>query len=114
MNIAFSSQRVESVDAPSVRELVDLVANYAKQETLDPIRGVGRWLAYGLVAVLSLLLGVTILALGALRLLQFEVFAGSTTWSWVPYLIVAVLCAVVVALALSRINKNSLHTGKHS
>lgn len=114
MNLSKPNTHVESVDAPSIGELANLVVTYAKQETLDPIRGAGRWLAYGLVAVLSLILGVTMLALGTLRLLQFEVFADSTTWSWIPYLIVIALCVLVVALTLSRVNKDSLHIGGRS
>ena len=102
------------MDAPSVGELTHLVVAYAKQETLDPIRGAGRWLAYGFTAILFLILGVSMLALGTLRLLQFEIFAGSTTWSWIPYLIVMTLCVLVVALAMSRINKESLHLGGRS
>lgn len=114
MNLFSSGERVESVDAPRIGELVHLVVSYAKQETLEPIRGVGRWLMYGLVAILFLVLGVSMLALGTLRLLQFEIFAGSTTWSWIPYLIVMALCVLVVVLALSRINKESLHLGGRS
>jgi hypothetical protein len=109
-----SNERVESVDAPSIGELADLVITYAKQETLNPIRGAGRWLAYGFAAVLSLILGVAMLAIGALRLLQFEVFSESTTWSWIPYLIVMILCVLVVAITLSRIKKDSLHLGGRS
>ncbi len=114
MILPSSSKHDEYVVAPSVPELARLVVNYAKQETLDPIRGAGRWLAYGFGAVLFLILGMVMLSLGALRLLQYEVFANSTSWSWVPYLIVMVLCALVVALTVSRINKDSLHLGGRS
>jgi len=107
-------KRARPADAPGAGQLVDLVISYAKQETIDPIRGAGRWLAFGISAVSFLLIGVSMLALGVLRLLQFEVFAGSTTWSWVPYLIVMVLCTLVVALTLGRINKKSLHLGGRS
>lgn len=114
MNRSASRKHVESVDAPSVGELAHLVVAYAKQETLEPIRGAGRWLAFGFVAVVFLILGIIMLALGALRLLQFELFANSTTWSWIPYLIVMALCALIVALTLSRIKRDSLHLGGRS
>lgn len=114
MNLPSSSKHDGYVPAPKITELAHLVVAYAKQETLDPIRGVGRWLAYGFGAVLFLILGMIMLTLGALRLLQYEVFSQSTTWSWVPYLIVMVLCVLVVALTLSRINKDSLHLGGRS
>lgn len=99
------------MEAPSFGELVELVTSYAKQQTLDPIRGAGRWLAYGLLAVVSLVLGVVLISVGALRLLQTEVFAGATTWSFVPYAIVIVLCAAVAAYSVSRINRDSLRQG---
>lgn len=99
------------VDAPSIGELVELVSSYARQQTLEPIRGAGRWLAYGLLAVFSLVLGVVMLSVGVLRLLQTEVFAGATTWSFVPYMIVIALCAAVAGYAVSRINRDSLHEG---
>lgn len=99
------------MEAPSFGELVELVTSYAKQQTLDPIRGAGRWLAYGLLAVVSLILGVVLISVGALRLLQTEVFAGATTWSFVPYAIVIVLCAAVATYSVSRINRDSLRQG---
>ena len=100
-----------SIEAPSVGELVELVVSYAKQQTLEPIRGAGRWLAYGLLAVISLVFGTVMISLGTLRLLQTEVFAGATTWSFVPYMIVVVMCGVAVAYTVSRINRDSLHQG---
>jgi len=102
------------VEAPGIGELANLVVAYAKQETLDPIRGAGRWLAYGFAGVLSLIFGVAYLAMGMLRLLQFEVFANATSWSWVPYFIVMAICLMVALLAVSRINKSSLHLGRNS
>lgn len=114
MKLPSFSKHDNPVEAPGIRELANLVVTYVKQETLDPIRGAGRWLAYGFVAVLSLILGVAMLALGTLRLLQFEVFANATTWSWIPYFIVMALCVIVAVITLSRINKDSLHLGGRS
>ena len=109
MNCFKSRDRETRADTPGFGELLNLVVSYAKQETLDPIRGAGRWLAFGFAAVISLIIGISLLALGTLRLLQYEVFAGATTWSWIPYVIVMVLCASVGIVSLSRIKKDSLH-----
>lgn len=103
--------RFDDVVAPSFGELIDLVTTYAKQQALDPIRGAGRWLVFGLIGVCSLTLGTVMLSLGALRLLQAELFADATTWSFVPYLIVVGLCLTVSVIAISRINRDSLHKG---
>lgn len=89
-------------------ELLDLVRAYAKQETVDPLKGIGRWLAFGLAGSLLLGTGLLLLAVGALRALQTE--TGDTfdgNWSWAPYLIVLAACAVVIALVASRIGKKA-------
>ena len=89
-------------------ELLDLVRAYAKQETIEPLKGIGRWLAFGVAGSLLLGTGLLLLAVGALRALQTE--TGDTfdgNWSWAPYLIVLAACAVVIALVASRIGKKA-------
>ena len=86
-----------------VTELWDLVRGYAKQETIEPLKGIGRYLAFGVAGSLSLGVGVVLLTIAGLRALQTETgdaFDGN--WSFVPYLIVLVACVVVVVLAVSR------------
>lgn len=98
-----------SAAAPSIGDIVETVKAYAKQETIGPLRGAGRWLAFGAAASLLFGLGIFLLVLGLLRLLQTEfpdTFDGS--WSWVPYLVALGLCIGAVALALSRIKKSGL------
>ncbi len=83
-----------------VHELWELVLAYLKQETLVPIKGLGRFLAYGLGGALALSIGLVLLALAALRALQTE--AGTTfdgNWSWAPYGITLIGCAVAAGLA---------------
>lgn len=97
-------------DDASVGEVIDLVKAYAKQETLAPLRGAGRWLGYGVAAALCLSLGLVLVALGVLRFIQTQwdtVFDGA--WSFVPYVIVLVLVAVATAVALSRVSKATLN-----
>jgi hypothetical protein len=82
-------------------ELWDLVRAYAKQETVEPLKGLGRFIGFGLAGSFALGIGLVLLALGALRALQTEtgtMFHGN--WSWVPYLIVLVGCASVATLAM--------------
>lgn len=87
-------------DADSVpdeaRELVDLVVGYAKQETLEPLKGLGKNVAFGVVGAVLVGTGALFLALSALRALQSETDTFEDNLSWAPYLIVAVL---LVALA---------------
>ena len=87
-------------------DFVQLVVDYAKQETLGPIKGLGRFVAFGLAGSLALAVGSVFLLLAVLRALQSE--TGSTFTghlSWIPYLITAVLAVSVLGLAAWRITK---------
>ena len=53
-------------------EVVEFVKTYAKQETVGPLRGAGRWIAFGAAGAICLGLGLSLLLLGLLRLLQAE------------------------------------------
>lgn len=93
----------------TLQELKDLLIAYAKQETVDPLRNLGRFVGFGLGGVVLLSLGTLFLALSALRALQTQtgdVFDGF--WSWVPYLIVLVVLAALAAFAASRITKGGV------
>jgi hypothetical protein len=92
-----------------VQDLWDLLVAYARQETIDPLRNIGRYLAFGVGGMLVITLGVFLLGLSGLRALQTQtgdVFAGF--WSWVPYVIVAVVLGGLVAVAISRIGKGGV------
>lgn len=82
-------------------QLWDLVRAYAKQETIEPIKGLGRYAAMGIAGSVLLSIGLVLLALGGLRALQTETgdtFTGN--WSWAPYLITLVGTAIVILLVL--------------
>jgi Putative Actinobacterial Holin-X, holin superfamily III len=97
-------------EPPTIAGAVDLVKEYAKQETIGPIKGAGRWIGMGMAGAFTLGLGLALVLLGLLRLLQTE-WARSArgALSWLSYLIVLVVCLGLIALAVSRINKDSLH-----
>ena len=97
----------------SLTELVDLVRAYAKQETIGELRGTGRWLAWGAVGGISILLGLLFTLVGVLRLLQSTVFEESTSFSWVPYFIVLGLALALIVFSQSRISKPFLNSGEH-
>jgi hypothetical protein len=101
----------ERRDSTNVGEVVDLVKDYARQETLGPLRGAGRWLAFGTLGAVLLAAGTSIVVLGVLRYVQTEharTFAGK----WVgllPYVIALAISLTVIGVAASRIGKSSLH-----
>lgn len=97
-------------EPPSIADTVDLVKAYAKQETVEPLKGAGRWLGMGLAGAVVLGLGLAIVLLGLLRVLQTEWDrAARGSLSWLSYVIVLVVCLGLIALVVSRINKDSLH-----
>lgn len=103
------SDRKRAVKAPSLGEMYDLLRDYVKQETLDPIRGAGRWMLWAALGAVSLILGVTFLMVGLLRLVQSELFNSNDGKTWVPYLIVVVVSLALVLSSKARIRKPSLH-----
>ena len=87
-------------------ELWELSIAYAKQETIDPMKGLGRFLSYGIGGAVLLGLGSVLLLLAALRALQTETdttFTGNL--SWIPYLIVMALAGAMIGLFVWRVVK---------
>jgi hypothetical protein len=82
-------------------ETLQLIIDYVKQETLDPLKGLGRYVLFGVAGSVALAIGLVILSVAFLRFLQGETddaFAGNL--SWVPYLICAVVVVAVAAVAV--------------
>lgn len=78
-----------------VEELWELIVAYLKQETVVPLKALGRYLAWGMVGSFSLGLGVIFLTLAELRALQEltgDTFTGA--WSFAPYLITVATLAL--------------------
>ncbi len=81
-----------------------LTIDYLKQETIEPLKGLGRFLGWGLAGALALAIAVLLGLIGILRLLQEETGSALTgDWSWVPYVVVALLGVGVAAFAGWRI-----------
>jgi hypothetical protein len=102
-----SSPAGEAKSIPQVAsELWELTTSYAKQETIDPLKGLGRFLAWGVSGAIALGIGVGLLLLAGLRALQTE--TGSTftgNLSWAPYLIAVAVGLILIALALLRVSQ---------
>jgi hypothetical protein len=102
----------DPTDLPShVQDLSKLVIGYVKQETLEPIRGLGRFIGFGLAGSTLVGFGLVVLFLGVLRLLQEETgdtFRGHL--SFVPYLITLAACGAVAGGALKARGKKKERT----
>lgn len=87
-----------------VSELWELVVAYAKQETVDPLKSLGRFIGFGVAGSLFLALGAVLLSVGILRLIQMETVPHLTgNLSWVPYGGVAVFAVLAAGLAVRAI-----------
>jgi hypothetical protein len=92
-----------------VNEFAGLVVGYVKQETIDPIRALGRYLGYGIAGSILLSIGGIMLSLTTVRLIQAETgvhLTGSLTW--VPYvggILVAGTGAVLLATRITKVRR---------
>lgn len=94
----------------SIGEVVEYVKTYAKQETIGPLKGAGRWIGFGAAGAIFLGLGLSLLLLGLLRLLQSEwTRSARGRLSWLSYLVVLIVCVALLVLVLMRINKTFLN-----
>ena len=98
------TSRRDSADLGSV---VELVKDYARQETLGPIQGAGKWLGMGAAGALMIGFGNVFLILGILRLVQNE-YGKSFRSPWVaivPYFIALIATVIVMTFAAWRISR---------
>ncbi len=92
------------------KEIQTMIVAYAKQETIDPLKSLGTFLAWGISGALFVFLGTFFLGLGVLRLLQ-QSFDGGHIGSAAPYAITIAMLLVTIAvifLLFSRSKKRVL------
>ena len=77
-----------------VEDLLATIRAYVTQETIGPLKGLGRYLLFGIVGSACVAVAMIFFTLAAIRSLQelTTVFEGN--WSFVPYVagIVTALC----------------------
>lgn len=83
--------------ARDVEELRDTAVRYVKEETIEPVKALGRYAAFGCLGSFLIGLGGILCLVGALRGLA-HVFHG--TVSWVPYLLVVLVGAMFVGITI--------------
>jgi hypothetical protein len=84
-------------------ELRELFIRYVKEETIKPLKDLGRFLLWGVIGSVFVAFGAAVLLIGALRYLQWQFPVLDGSLSWLPYVIVAALAVVVIALTLWRV-----------
>jgi hypothetical protein len=93
----------------NVRDLWQLLIDYSRQEMVDPLKGLGRYIGWGVGSAVFCAFGFVLLSLGLLRALQTldatrEVFDGN--WSFAPYLLVFIPAFVLLIWASFQISKD--------
>lgn len=87
-------------------ELFKLVAAYARQETLDPLKALGRFVAFGVAGAIMVGAGGVLITLAAVRAVQSETghhLGGDL--SWVPYLAGVLVAGLGAIWSLGRISR---------
>lgn len=93
------------------KDLQTMLVNYAKQETVEPLKTLARYLSAGLGGAVLTFMGVMFVGLGVLRVLQSQTgdtFDGLGFLSLVPYMgsiLVMTLLVLVLARAMSKATK---------
>ncbi|MDE0701579.1 MAG: hypothetical protein OXH61_12775 [Acidimicrobiaceae bacterium] len=90
-------------------DFYDLVKDYARQELIEPLRPIPRWIAFGVVGSVLLMISGISLTIATLRILQEE--TGSTftgNLSWAPHAITLLGAIVVLGLLAQQILKRTL------
>ena len=91
-------------------DLVDLFRRYIRQETLEPLQSLGRFLLFGTAGSVLVGVGMVLMAVGGLRGLQaWGPLDG--WWSWVPYITVALSLALAGLVVNSRTGKSGSSRG---
>jgi hypothetical protein len=84
-----------------VEELVQLVLAYARQQTVDPLKTLLRFVMFGLAGSIVLGLGLVLLILSGLRALQTQTGSNFTGHlSWIPYAVAVAVGAALIGLAI--------------
>jgi hypothetical protein len=96
-----STRQDQKSIAEELAELKDMLVSYAKQETIDPLKGLSRYIGYGVAGSLALSIGIILLTLSALRAMQTQTDEHLTgNLSWLPYLVAFVVLVILIGLAM--------------
>lgn len=110
--------------ATGTKDLVQMSIAYLKQETQAPLKGIAKYVSFGLAAALFFSTGSVLLMLGLLRGMQSawayeradERGPLSGSLSWLPYALSALACVLIIgllALAWSRPSRRRMANNRN-
>lgn len=76
---------------------------YAVQETLGPLRGLGRYILFGLIGAVLVSLAIILATLAVIRVLQTNTSVFGANWSFVPHLVGATMLVLAIVTLLRAI-----------
>jgi len=89
-----------------VTELVDMSKTYLQQETLDPLKRVGRYAGFSLAGGMLLAIGWLLLAIAFARWIT-SVLPEGQIWEILAYAIAAVAALIVAGVSLKLASRGS-------
>jgi hypothetical protein len=90
------------------QEIQQMLVAYAKQETVEPLKSLASYLAFGIAGSLLVFMGGLFLGVGVLRMVQSETgdtFSGGSFMSVLPYVIALAALLLVIAFILLLMNR---------
>jgi hypothetical protein len=101
-----TGRNAEKSTADVIQDIWQLTKDYARQETVDPLKALGKFVGVGLAGSVVLGLGLMFLALSLLRALQTETDGRLDGYlSVVPYIVTLVFVLIGAYLAARAINR---------
>jgi ABC-type transport system involved in multi-copper enzyme maturation permease subunit len=98
--------KTEKSTADVIQDIWQLTKDYARQETVDPLKALGKFVGLGLAGAVVLGLGLMFLSLAILRALQTQTDGQLDGYlSVVPYIVTLLFALLGAALAARAINR---------
>ena len=99
-----ATEQDRSTQSPA--DLWELLRDYAKQETVDPLRAVGKFIGFGIAGAVLFAIGTVFGVIAVLRVLQEETGEHLTgSWNFLPYAVAFLLLVLVLMACIRTITK---------
>jgi hypothetical protein len=91
----------------TLQELWELLRDYARQETVGPLKSLGVRIGKGLAGSVLVALGYFLIVLGVMRFLQTH-YDKTIDHNWIPYFVATAMILVMMFVAYKRMTRSEL------